>query len=186
MISGCFEVACPAASGHFQEVIDELVAECLWVALHLGVPVQLVGVGGGAVALPLQEVEQLDEVALQRVGAALAALEVVLPEVLVQQLGVGDGEVPVDPLAVQPLVQVPGRLLVVRRWSSNSAIVRPRLVSGTPPPGSGSSAASSLARRGGARLPSTASGLFRGRPEGRRLGLLVVVITSSPKRRWGS
>jgi hypothetical protein len=43
------------------------------------------------------------------VGPALPVLEVVLAEVLVEQRCVGGGEVPVDPLACQPLVQVPGR-----------------------------------------------------------------------------
>jgi hypothetical protein len=52
-----------------------------------------------------REAEQLDEVALQRVRPALAVLQVVLPEELVQQGGVDDVEVPGDPVRGHPPVQ---------------------------------------------------------------------------------
>jgi hypothetical protein len=57
----------------------------------------------------LQEVEQLDQVPLERVRAALPMFEVILTEVPVEQGDVRDGEVPGDPAGRHPAVQVPGR-----------------------------------------------------------------------------
>jgi hypothetical protein len=82
--------------------------------------------------LALQVVEQLDQVPLLGVGPALPALQVVLTEVLVEQRGVRDGEVPADPVRSQPLVQVPAggdvrvdRLLLIR--AAISVVDRPQV-----------------------------------------------------------
>jgi hypothetical protein len=103
------EVPRRPATGDLQKVADELRAQCLGAAFHLGVPVQPLGVRGRVSALAGEEVEQLDEVPLQGVGAALAALEVVLAELPVEQPGVRNGEVALDSLGCHPHVQVLAR-----------------------------------------------------------------------------
>jgi hypothetical protein len=61
-------------------------------------------------ALAFQKIEYLDEVALERVGTALAVLQVILAEIPVERAGVRDREISVDPVSCQPRVQVPGRV----------------------------------------------------------------------------
>jgi len=87
VVAGGFEVPGLAAARDLQEVVNELRAQGLRAALHLGVAVQLVCVRIGMVSFALQEVEQLDQVSLLRVGAPLAALQIVLAEVLVKERG---------------------------------------------------------------------------------------------------
>src|SRR5712691_8979438 len=80
--------------------------------------------------LPAQVVEQLDEVALQRVRPALAVLTVVLTEEAVQQRGVRDREVTLDALGRHPLVQDLGRAHV--STDGRFLIRSPELVVGRP------------------------------------------------------
>ena len=109
MVASRLDVPRPATSRNPQKLIDEVGAQGLRAALHLRVPVEVLTIGSGVALLALQIVEQLDQVPLQRVGAALAVLVVVLTEVLVEERGVRDGEVAVDSPGGQPLVQVPAR-----------------------------------------------------------------------------
>jgi hypothetical protein len=57
VVTGGFEVSCPAAAGDLQESVDELSAQSLGASLDFRVAVQRVGAGAGVVALALEEVE---------------------------------------------------------------------------------------------------------------------------------
>jgi len=133
VIAGGLEVACPAASGYFQKVVDELRPQRLGAALDLGVAVQGVCVGGGVLTLTGEEVEELDQVPLECVRSALPVLQVVLAEVPVEERGADRGEVHVDPVGGQPPVQVlawgevgADRLLFVR--APVAVVPRPQVV----------------------------------------------------------
>src|SRR5581483_12212978 len=77
--------------------------------LHFRVPVETFSAWARDVTLRLEVVEQLEEVALQGVRAALAVPVEVVAEVPVEQVSVHHVEVAVDPAFGEPRVEVLGR-----------------------------------------------------------------------------
>ena len=105
VVAGGLEVAGLAVAGDLQQVVDEAGGEGFGPSLDFGVAVEPGRVGAGVAVFALQVVEQLDEVALLGMGAALAACLVVLAEVPVEHCGVDGREVAIEAVGGHPRVQ---------------------------------------------------------------------------------
>jgi hypothetical protein len=105
VVASGLEVAGFAAAGYVEQVIDEGGGEGFGPSPDFGVAVEPGRLRGGVAVFALQVVEQLDEVALLSVGAALAVGLMVLAEVPVEHRGVDGREVTFQAVGGHPGVQ---------------------------------------------------------------------------------